>query len=143
MAWRRVMCCGLSSARKIVQGVVMVFKKRGTYQDGLRAERRALWVLRLKGYRILAQRYKTPVGEIDIVARRGRVVAFVEVKYRGSLAAALQSVTPAMQGRIVNAARHFIAAYPQYNDYVLRFDLMAVSVIISFRHLDNAWAITA
>lgn len=121
----------------------MAYKKRGTYQDGLWAEALSVWILRLKGYRILAQRYKTPVGEIDIVARRGRVVAFVEVKYRRRVSAALESLTPSMQGRIIAAARHFIAAYPDYNDYALRFDLMAVSGFLSFRHLDNAWQVTA
>jgi putative endonuclease len=121
----------------------MVSKKGGTYRDGLRAEQRSIWILRLKGYRILARRYKTPVGEIDIVARRGRVIAFVEVKYRGSVTAALESLTPAMQARIVRAACHFIAAYPAYKDYTLRFDLMAMAGRFSFRHLDNAWAETA
>lgn len=118
-------------------------KKRGTYQNGLWAERRSVWILRLKGYRILEQRYKTPVGEIDIIARRGRVIAFVEVKYRDQAAAALESLTPHMRGRIVRAARHFLAAYPDYNDYVLRFDLMALWGFLSFRHLDNAWPATA
>ncbi len=100
-------------------------------------------ILRVKGYRILAQRYKTPVGEIDIVARRGKALVFVEVKYRGSLQAALECLTPSMKGRIVKAARHFIAAYPGYNDYAMRFDLIAVAGIFSFRHLDNAWPVAA
>lgn len=112
---------------------------KSTYKDGLRAEAVAVLVLRLKGYRILARRYKTPVGEIDIVARRGGTLVFVEVKHRGSVAAALACLTPSMKGRIVNAARHFIAAYPAYNDDAMRFDLMAVAGIFSFRHLDNAW----
>lgn len=118
-------------------------KHRRTYQDGLRAEKIARWVLRAKGYRILAPRYKTPVGEIDIVARRGKTLVFVEVKRRGSMEAALSCLTPSMKGRIVKAARHFIAAYPDYNDYAMRFDLIAVSGIFSFRHLDNAWPVTA
>ena len=110
-----------------------------TYGNGLRAEMCAEIVLRLKGYRILARRYKTPVGEIDIVARRGRMIAFVEVKFRRSMPEALESLTPAMKNRIVNAARHFIAAYPAYVDYGMRFDLFAISGAFSFRHLDNAW----
>lgn len=118
-------------------------KIRGTYQDGLRAEMIARFVLRLKGYRIIAQRYKTPGGELDIVARRGRTLVFVEVKYRGSVEEALCCLTPSMKGRIVKAARHFLAAYPDYNDYAMRFDLMAVAGIFSFRHLDNAWPVTA
>lgn len=116
-------------------------KSRGTYQDGLWAESAAAFIFRLKGYRIIAQRYKTPVGEIDLIVKRGRMVAFVEVKYRRSLREALECLTPSMKGRITNAARHFIAAYPQYGDYDMRFDLLALSGIFSFRHLDNAWSL--
>lgn len=111
----------------------------GTYRDGLRAELIAEIILRLKGYRIIARRYKTPMGEIDIVARRGKLVAFVEVKFRRSMPEALESLTPSMKNRIVNAARHFIAAYPVYGDYGMRFDLFALTGPFSFRHLDNAW----
>lgn len=120
-----------------------VRKARNTYQDGLRAETVARFVLRAKGYRILARRYKTSVGEIDIVARRGNVLVFVEVKYRRRLDEALSSLTPSMKGRVVKAARHFIAAYPGYNGHAMRFDLIAVAGVFSFRHLDNAWPVTA
>ncbi|QQG36953.1 MAG: YraN family protein [Micavibrio aeruginosavorus] len=113
--------------------------RKQTYRDGLRAEAISVFLLRLKGYRILARRYKTPVGEIDIIARRGCVLAFIEVKSRATLAEALSCLTPAMQGRIINAARHFIAAYPDYGDYDMRFDLMALGRGFTVRHLDNAW----
>lgn len=112
---------------------------RGTYQDGLWAEMVAEIILRLKGYRIVARRYKTPMGEIDIVARRGRMVAFVEVKFRRTIPEALECLTPSMKSRITNAARHFIAAYPAYHDYDMRFDLFALTGPFSFQHLDNAW----
>lgn len=114
-------------------------KTGGTYQNGLWAETVAATVLRLKGYRILARRYKTPVGEIDLVARRGRMIAFVEVKYRRTMDDALLSLTPSMKTRIANAARHFLAVYPAYGDYDMRFDLFALTGAFSFRHLDNAW----
>lgn len=110
-----------------------------TYRTGMLSESRAAWFLRLKGYRILARRYKTPLGEIDIIARRGRLIAFVEVKRRATMLEALSCLTPAMQRRIANAARHFIAAYPDYGDYDMRFDLMALGRGLSIRHLDNAW----
>ena len=118
-------------------------KSRGTYKDGLWAETVAEIILRLKGYRILARRYKTPMGEIDLVAHRGKMLAFVEVKYRRSITDALESLTPSMKSRIANAARHFIAAYPDYTDYDMRFDLMAVAGVFSVQHLDNAWSMTA
>ena len=117
-------------------------KKRGTYQDGLWAESVAEIVLRLKGYRILARRYKTSLGEIDLVVRRGKSVAFVEVKKRRTIPEALESLTPAMKRRIINAARHFLAAYPDYGSCDMRFDLFVVSGLFSFRHLDNAWLST-
>lgn len=110
-----------------------------TYRVGVLSESRAAWFLRLKGYRIVARRYKTPLGEIDIIARRGRLIAFVEVKHRATMAEALSCLTPAMQRRIINAARHFIAAYPAYGDYDMRFDLIALGRGFAVRHLDNAW----
>lgn len=110
-----------------------------SHKTGLRSEAWAVLILRLKGYRILAQRYKTFSGEIDIVARRGRLLAFIEVKSRPTVTEALECLTPAMQERIINAARHFIAAYPVYGDYDMRFDLFAVGRSFRFKHLDNAW----
>ena len=61
--------------------------RRAGYARGLVAEGIAAWLLRLKGYRVLATRYRTPLGEIDIVARRGKVLAFVEVKARPTVEA--------------------------------------------------------
>jgi putative endonuclease len=109
-----------------------------TYHKGLLAE---LWVmvrLMLKGYRILHWRYKTKVGEIDIIARRGDVTAFIEVKQRGSLDDALFSLTPAMRRRISQAARYYMSKGAGRFAGTLRFDLVAVSGF-SVRHLDNAW----
>ena len=66
--------------------------RRAGYARGLVAEGIAAWVLRLKGYRVLATRYRTPLGEIDIVARRGKVLAFVEVKARPTVEAGLEAI---------------------------------------------------
>jgi putative endonuclease len=112
---------------------------RDTYASGLRAEAFAALLLRLKGYRILARRYKTRVGEIDLIARRGRTIAFVEVKARRSLAAALESLTPAMRARICRAALSYIARNPRHAGCDLRFDLIAAAPPFYWRHLDNAW----
>ena len=110
----------------------------GTYQRGMRAEWLAMALLTLKGYRILNWRYKTKIGEIDIVARRGRVVVFVEVKQRATPAGALESITPQMRQRIAQAARHYMSAHPRLAALEQRFDVVAVSGF-SARHLDNAW----
>ena len=67
--------------------------RRLAERRGRRAETLAAWYLRLKGYRILARRYRTPVGEIDLIVRRGRLVAFVEVKRRPTEAEAAEAVT--------------------------------------------------
>ena len=108
---------------------------------GLRAESMAVWILRLKGYRIVARRHKTPVGEIDIIARRGRVLVFVEVKARAALNDALQCLTPRGQARIIRAAQHYIATHPNQADCDMRFDFMALAPPLSWRHLDNAWGV--
>ena len=117
--------------------------KKDTYKFGLLAEQLAAWGLRLRGYRILARRFRTPVGEIDLVARRGRALAFVEVKARNDLSTALQSVTPKMKQRIIRAANYFITQNPGVADCDIRFDLIAVAPPFYWRHLDNAWQAAA
>ena len=93
---------------------------------GRRAERLAAWRLRLAGYRVLARRYRTPVGEIDLIARRGRRLVMVEVKARPTEALARQAVPERQRRRIAMAARRFLAANPRYRDHAVRFDVMAV-----------------
>ena len=109
------------------------------YRKGLTAEYVAALILMLKGYRLLRHRYKTRHGEIDLVMRRRGEVVFVEVKARDDLSTALQSVTPAMQKRITNAASHFISRNPSCRDHIIRFDLFAVRSLLCWRHIDNAW----
>lgn len=113
--------------------------KAKTYKFGLLAEEAAAFFLAMKGYRILARRYKTPVGEVDLIARRGKKIVFVEVKARRRGEDALASVTPHMQGRILRAAQHYISRNPSLADYELRFDLVAFAPPFFLRHLDNAW----
>ncbi len=109
-----------------------------TYQKGLCAEWWVMFRLTLKGYRILHWRYKTKVGEIDIIARRGETVAFIEVKQRRTIEEALFCLTPSMRRRISQAAKHYISKGAGGFTGTLRFDLVAVSGF-SVRHLDNAW----
>lgn len=113
--------------------------KRNPYKFGLRAESFAAWGLRLHGYRILERRYKTPVGEVDLIALKGNMLVFVEVKAREKLSTALQSVTSRMQNRIVRAANYFIAQNSGFNGHDMRFDLVAVAPPFYWQHLDNAW----
>ena len=122
-----------------------------TYDRGRRAEWWAAMLLRLKGYKILMQRYKTSVGEIDIVAQRGQVLAFIEVKARCSDKEALESLTYTMRRRIERAAMFFITECEKDFgdcDPEMRFDLITVSPFsfsqpFFIRHLDNAWCLDA
>lgn len=114
-------------------------EKMKAYEKGHAIERMAALYLQLKGYRILKMRYKTPIGEIDIVARRNNALAFVEVKGRRDMTSALESVTRRNRARVERAALHFIAVHPQFASFDMRFDVVVFAPPFSFRHLDNAW----
>ena len=91
--------------------------------------------LMAKGYRILAKRYRTPHGEIDIVARRRNLIAFVEVKARATLDDAAFAVTPRQQRRIIDAAQGWLAAHPEHAEFELRFDAMLIAPRSLPRHV--------
>lgn len=114
-------------------------KKTASYALGLAAEFFAAFILILKGHRILCMRYKTPVGEIDIVAQKGNRLVFVEVKARKRLDDALESVSQTMRRRIARAAGHFISGHPSVAGLQMRFDLFVLAPPLSWQHLDNAW----
>src|SRR3569623_3630493 len=97
------------------------------FQTGISAESRAAAYLIAKGYRILARRFRTPHGEIDIVARRRQLLAFVEVKARRSLDEAAYAVTPRQQLRIIADAQGWLVARPEHADFELRFDAMLIA----------------
>ncbi len=109
---------------------------------GYRAETYAAFRLRLLGWRILARRTRTPLGEIDIVACRRGVLAFVEVKARADWAAAEGAVTPQQRGRIGRAAEHWLggalAQRPDLAHHEHRFDAV---LIVGWRmqHIADAW----
>lgn len=113
--------------------------KRTGHATGLLAEALAVWMLRLKGYRILAQRYKTRYGEVDIIARCKDALVFVEVKARRSKTEALEAVTRKMTQRIEKAALDYIKRHPAVQDCAPRFDVIAISLPFFYHHLDNAW----
>ena len=108
-------------------------------KTGRDAERAAVWLLRLKGYRILARRYRVAVGEIDIVARRGRTVAFIEVKARATEGLALESGTDRQRRRIARAALWFLQKNPAHGDCDLRFDVVTATPRNWPRHHIDAW----
>src|ERR1700742_5152427 len=106
---------------------------------GLSAESRAAAYLVAKGYRIVARRYKTPVGEVDIVARRSDVLVFVEVKARNSLDDAAHAVLPRQQQRIAAAAGAWLAAHPEDAESAIRFDAILVAPGKLPRHIMAAF----
>jgi putative endonuclease len=105
------------------------------FRTGLSAETRAAAFLIAKGYRILAKRFRTPYGEIDIVARKRNLLAFVEVKARAKLDDAAYAVTARQQARIIDAAQAWLVAHPEHADFELRFDAMLIAPRRLPRHL--------
>jgi putative endonuclease len=93
---------------------------------GHRGETLAAVALRLKGWRILAKRYRTPLGEIDLIARRGDLVVMIEVKARKTLIEAMDSVTPSAQKRIMGSADLWLSRQKDAAKLSIRFDIIAV-----------------
>ena len=91
-------------------------------------EKQAAGYLHQKGYRLLAAGYRCRMGEIDLIAQKGRELAFVEVKLRRNarFAEPREQVTSAKQRRILLAARHFLAQHPEYGEHYCRFDVAEV-----------------
>ncbi len=106
---------------------------------GHRGERLAAVALMLKGYRIVARRYRTKLGEIDLIARRGAIVAIVEVKARPSLREAMEAVTATSERRIEGAADLWLARQRDAHRLSVRFDIVAVLPRRWPVHVENAW----
>jgi len=111
-------------------------QRRGILAEGL-----CRWHLRLRGWRIIAFDWRCPAGEIDILARRGSVLAIIEVKSRRDFAGAAASVLPRQRRRIVRAASAFLSMRPDLAELALRFDVMLVAPYRPPRHLPDAWRI--
>lgn len=101
-------------------------RRRRAYRRGLRAEWLAAAALMVRGYRIVALRHRTRLGEIDLVARRGDLVLIVEVKSRRTLVEAMEALGHASQRRIEAAADLWLARQPDHGRLSIRFDLVAV-----------------
>ena len=103
------------------------------------AEYAALIFLMLKGYLPIAMRVKTPVGEIDLVMRRGKTLVFVEVKARKQLADAAAAIHATNQSRVVRASQYFLSARPHYQSLQVRFDAMLIAWYKLPHHQPNAF----
>jgi putative endonuclease len=113
--------------------------RRAAYAFGLNAETLATMWLRAHFYSILDRNYRIRGGEIDIVARRGRAIAFVEVKARGDLDNAAIAITPQKQRRFSRAANRWVATHPWAMSYTLRADAIFIAPGKLPRHLENAF----
>ncbi len=116
-----------------------IVRRRRAERRGRLAEWLCLWHLRLRGWRIVARGWRCPSGEIDIIARRGRVLAIIEVKSRGEIGVAATALAPRQRRRIARAAEAFLGARPDLAGLDLRFDVMLVARRRLPRHWHDAW----
>lgn len=114
-------------------------KRLKAYTFGNVAEIAVICYLTLKCYRIVAHRYRTRAGEIDIVACRGNTLAFIEVKARKRFDNTEEILSYRQQQRIVRAASLFIARKPHFLQHSVRFDLVLITPRPWIRHIENAW----
>lgn len=112
--------------------------RRKAERAGRVGETAAAWWLRLKGWRILARRVRTPAGEIDLIARRGNLVAFVEVKRRRTGAELDFAIDEYRLARVAAAAEYLGARYMQPGDD-MRVDVILIAPGRALRHIENAW----
>ena len=114
-------------------------RRRSAHLFGLKAESIAVLLLRLKGYSIVARRYAVSGGEIDLIARRGGSIAFVEVKARADLDAAASAISATKRRRIARAARVWLARNPWAAGLTLRGDAVFVAPRRLPRHAPSAY----
>jgi putative endonuclease len=114
-------------------------ERQVAFRTGISAESRAAAFLIAKGFRILARRWRSPVGEIDIIARRRTLLIFVEVKARDTLDDAAWSVTPRQRGRIIAAAEAWLARFADPRIQDIRFDAVLVAPRSIPRHIPAAF----
>ena len=112
--------------------------RREAEAAGRRGERLAGWWLRLKGWRILDRRVCTPAGEVDLVARKGNLVAFVEVKTRATAAELDFAIDERRLARVAAAAEYLMPTYAQPGDDI-RVDVILLAPGTRPRHIENAW----
>jgi putative endonuclease len=113
--------------------------RRVAHLWGLKAETIAATLLTLKGYSIVARRYAAHGGEIDLIARRGHAIAFVEVKARADIDIAADSISPAKRRRIARAVRAWLARNPWAVGFTLRGDAVFVAPGRLPRHAPAAY----
>lgn len=112
--------------------------RRAAETRGREGETRAAWFLRLRGWRILDRRVRTPAGEVDLVARRGTLIAFVEVKTRATQAELDFAIDERRLARVARAAEYLMPRYAGPGDDI-RVDVVLIAPGGAPRHIENAW----
>lgn len=113
--------------------------KKQTYQFGILAEKIVIIFLWLKFYRIVAWRYKTRFGEIDVIAKRGKIISIIEVKARKSAIIFEEVLQQNQIRRIKRATEFFLIQNPQLCNHQIRFDFIAVNKFFWPKHYRNFW----
>jgi putative endonuclease len=113
-------------------------RRQKNEQKGRWAEAYAAFFLQLKGYSIVARRFKTPLGEIDIIASKKNTLIGIEVKAHKTFDAGIWAITPHQQKRIIGAIKIFLSKRPKWSGADIRFDI----ILIKFpyvKHLQHVW----
>ena len=114
--------------------------KQRSFLFGVIGEYISVLYLILKGYTILRWRYKNPMGEVDIIAKKNKTLIAVEVKSRSSQDIKIgDSVYQRQQKRIVKGIKYFVSRHKKFTNYSIRFDVILVGRKFSIKHLQNAW----
>jgi putative endonuclease len=111
--------------------------KKKTYQFGILAERITILFLRLQAYQILAWRYKTYFGEIDIIAKRGKTIAMIEVKARKTRSNFEDVLRLRQMQRVQKSANYFLSRHPKFQNHQIRFDFVFVNKLFWPTHYKN------
>lgn len=113
--------------------------EKTSYDKGLIAEAFAKNYFYMKGYSVLAERFKTPQGEIDLILKKKNTIVFVEVKLRKTIDDAAEAIHSRNQQRVRTAAELYLQRNPKYNGCELRFDALVLAPYTWPRHIENAW----
>ncbi len=134
-------CLGAPRKRAVAESHAVVTKPERTssYTKGVCAEEIAAQALNRKGFKVLDRRYRTPAGEIDLVAVNGGNVSFVEVKRRSSRVAASEAITPRQQARIAAAAEIWLQDHPERAACGINFDAVLICPHQAPYHIPDAF----
>lgn len=115
--------------------------KQSSYEIGMQAENAATFFLKQKGYIILHRRYKTPYGEIDLICQQDDAIIMVEVKHRKYKGDCLDLISNHQKKRIHDAALHFLASTPEFENKNIRFDVILSLPKEALTHIENVWCL--